>query len=75
MTKLLEAAMEAASRLPDDQQDYVAQAVLGLLNLRSGPLPIHPDDLEAVLEGLAQAERGEFASDEEVEAIFARHRE
>ena len=34
--------------------------------------PIDPADLEAVLEGLAQANRREFASDEEVEAALRR---
>jgi predicted transcriptional regulator len=36
------------------------------------PGPIEPDDLAAVLEGLAHAGRGEFASDAEVKAAFRR---
>jgi predicted transcriptional regulator len=31
--------------------------------------------MTAVLEGLAQVERGEFASDEEVQALFRRLKE
>ena len=34
--------------------------------------PIDPADLEAVLEGWPQANRREFASDEEVEAALRR---
>ncbi len=36
------------------------------------PFEIPDDHIEAVLEGLAEAERGEFASDEEVEALLRR---
>lgn len=31
-----------------------------------------PDELKAIDEGLAAIERGEIASDEEVEAVFAK---
>jgi hypothetical protein len=36
------------------------------------PEPIDPAHLPAVMEGLAQARRREFATDEEVEAAFRR---
>jgi len=36
------------------------------------PEPIDPAHLQAVLRGLAQAKRREFAADEEVEAVFRR---
>jgi len=36
------------------------------------PEPVDPAHLPAVLEGLAQAKRREFASDAEVEAAFRR---
>jgi hypothetical protein len=36
------------------------------------PEPIDPADLPAVLEGLAQAKRREFATEAEVEAAFRR---
>ena len=32
------------------------------------------EDLAAIEVGLAEADRGEFASEEEIEAIFAKHR-
>jgi hypothetical protein len=69
MTKLLEQAIEAVRQLPPDSQDEIARFVL---HLASGeePEPIDPDHLPAVLEGLAEAERGEFATDAEVEAAF-----
>jgi hypothetical protein len=69
MTKLLDEAIAAARRLPDVRQDEIARLVL---HLASGEEPelIDPAHLPAVLEGLAQAERGEFASDAEIEAAF-----
>ena len=73
MTKLLEKALEAVRLLPADSQDEIARA---MLILAAGddrePEPIDPAHLPAVLEGLAQAKRREFATDAEVEAAFRR---
>jgi hypothetical protein len=70
MTALLEQAFDAARRLSPDAQDEIARAVLHLARHETEPEIIRPDDLAAVLEGLDQAKRCEFASDEEVEAAF-----
>jgi hypothetical protein len=67
MTKLLERALEAVRRLPADSQDEIARA---MLQLAAGD--VDAAHLPSVLEGLAQAERREFASDAEVEAAFRR---
>jgi hypothetical protein len=72
MTKLLEKALEVVRQLPPDTQDEIARAMLELVNGESEPEPIDPTHLSAVLEGLAQAKRGEFATDAEVEAAFRR---
>jgi hypothetical protein len=72
MTKLLDKALEAARRLPAASQDEIARAILQLVAGDSEPETIDPAHLPAVLEGLAQAKRGDFASDEEVEAAFRR---
>jgi len=72
MTKLLEQALEAVQRLPADSQDEIARAMLILAQSDAEPEPIDPAHLPAVLEGLAQAKRREFASDAEVEAAFRR---
>jgi hypothetical protein len=71
MTKLLEQAFAAARRLPDTSQNEIARAVLHLAD-EGGAEEIDAADLSAVLEALAQAQRGEFASDAEVEAAFHR---
>jgi predicted transcriptional regulator len=71
MTELLEFVMKSASRLPDERQDYLARALMNLLEADApAPEEIHPDDRTGVLRGLAEAERGELASDDEVEAAY-----
>ena len=71
MTKLLDEALEAVRPLPADAQDEIARA-LQLAANEGEPEPIEAEHLSAVLEGLAQAARREFASDQEVEAAFRR---
>jgi hypothetical protein len=72
MTKLLEKALEAVRRLPPDGQDEIALAMLALSGHDDEPEDIDSAQLPAVLEGLAQAKRREFATDAEVEAAFRR---
>jgi hypothetical protein len=72
MTKLLERALKAVRRLPPASQDEIARAMLLLASSPDEPEPTDPAHLTAVLEGLAQAERREFATDAEVEAAFRR---
>jgi hypothetical protein len=72
MTELLKKALEAVQALPADAQDEIARAMLTLAGGPDEPEAISPADLPAVLEGLAQVKRGEYASDAEVEAAFRR---
>jgi len=72
MTKLLEKALEAVRQLPPDSQDEIARAMLTWASDEGEPEEIDPAHLSAVLEGLAQAKRREFATDAEVEAAFRR---
>ena len=72
MTKLLEQAIEAVRRLPAASQDEIARTILHLADTEVAAEPVDPAHLSAVLEGLAQTKRREFASDEEVEAAFRR---
>jgi hypothetical protein len=70
MTKVLEDAIEKVRQLPEDRQAYVAE-VLEQIAAAGSDLFIIPDDHRAgVLEGLGQAERGEFATDEEMAALW-----
>ena len=72
MTKLLEKALEAVRRLPPQDQDEIARAMLTLASREGEPEDIDPAHLPDVLESLTQAKRRQFASDAEVEAAFRR---
>jgi hypothetical protein len=72
MTKLLEQALEAVRRLPLDSQDEIARAILHFVRGDAEPEPVDAAHLPAVLEGLAQAKRRQFATDAEIEAAFRR---
>jgi hypothetical protein len=72
MTKLLERAVEAVRQLAPEAQDEIARAMLQPAGDDGEPGSVDPADLPAVLEGLAQADRREFATDAEVEAAFRR---
>jgi predicted transcriptional regulator len=70
MTKVLEDVIEKVRRLPEDRQAYVAE-VLEQIVANDGDLFVIPDEHRAaVLEGLEQAERGEFATDQEMAALW-----
>jgi hypothetical protein len=71
MTKLLDQALQVVRALPPEDQDDIARMMLTMTGVEERE-PIDPAHLPAVLEGLAQAERRQFATDEEVEAAFRR---
>ncbi len=74
MTKLLDQALEAARALPSDAQDEIAYVVLRLTGADDEPpVPLTADEQAAVTASKAAAERGEFASDEQVRAVWAKH--
>jgi hypothetical protein len=72
MTKLLETALEAVRQLPPGSQDEIARAMLALAGDEGEPEALDPAHLPAVLEGLAEAKRRQFATDDEIEAAFRR---
>jgi predicted transcriptional regulator len=53
-------------KLPEDRQAYAAEVLEQIVVAGSDPFVVPEADRAAVLEGLEQAERGEFASDEEI---------
>lgn len=74
MTKLLDQALEAVRDLPPDVQDDIARIVLELAG-SGGALPVSLSDDErtAIANSKAAAARGEFASDEQVRSVWAKH--
>jgi predicted transcriptional regulator len=73
MTRLLERAVERMRVLPDAMQDELARLVLQLAGEEQPVVRLTSEEDAALDASLAEAERGEFASDEEVEAIWAKH--
>jgi predicted transcriptional regulator len=70
MMKVLEDAIEKVKRLPHDRQAYAAEVLEQIAAAGSDMFAVPDDHRAAVLEGLAQAERGEFVIDEEMAALW-----
>ena len=70
MTRLLEQAVEAVSALPDEAQDDLARILLGV---DQPPYELTPEEAADLDASLAEAAKGEFATDEEVRAVWAKH--
>jgi len=74
MTKLLDQALEVARNLPSDAQDDIARIVLQLAGSDDAPpVALSDDERSAIARSKEAAARGEFASDEQVRATWAKH--
>jgi predicted transcriptional regulator len=73
MTRLLEQAIESVSALPDEVQDDLARMLLQFAGVEQPPYVLTPEEEADLDASLAEAERGEFATDEEVRAVWAKH--
>jgi hypothetical protein len=74
MTKLLDEALEAVRRLPSDDQDDIARAIIQLAGSDlAAPLVLSPEERAVIARSKAAAARGEFATDEQVRAVWAKH--
>jgi predicted transcriptional regulator len=60
--------------LSDEEQDEAAEMLLSLMSKRSDPVLLDDETRAAIREGLEQARRGEFVSDEDMAAFFKQHR-
>lgn len=71
MTKLLEQVLERLRALPEADQNEVADFLSEFLAQRDQPVEeLDPETLAAIEEGLAQVERGETISEEEMAEFF-----
>jgi hypothetical protein len=74
MTKLLDEAVEVVRRLPSNDQDDIARAIMQLAGSElAAPVILSPEEREAIARSKAAAGRGEFATDEQVQAVWAKH--
>jgi hypothetical protein len=69
--QLLDKALKSVRELPEHEQEEIARLMLQYAG-QDEPEAIDPEHLASVLEGLEQAKRGEFSSDADVAAAFAR---
>jgi hypothetical protein len=73
MTKLLDQAVEAARVLPPELQDDIARLVFQLAGNEEPPVILSAEERTALDLSKAAAARGEFATDEQVRAVWAKH--
>ncbi len=59
---------------PEEDQEELAQIALEIEARRHGVYHATPEELAAIDEALAAVGRGEIASEDEVEAVFAKYR-
>lgn len=74
MTKLLDQALEIARSLPADAQDDIARVVLQLAGVEAAaPVILSDDERAAITASKEAAARGEFATEAQVRATWAKH--
>lgn len=73
MTKLLEQAVETVRGLPPDVQDELARVLLRLAGNDQSVVQLSAVEEASLAESLGQADRGQFATDEQVCAIWAKY--
>jgi predicted transcriptional regulator len=72
MNKMAESILERIADWPDEARAKLAQSIMDIEEQYVGVCRLSDEERAAVLEGLAQADRGEFVPDEVVEEFFKR---
>jgi len=72
-SKLLDQAFEAARALPSDRQDEIARLLLQLTGTEQPAFELTADEEASFAKSFAQADRREFATDEQVRAVWTKH--
>ncbi|MBV8358452.1 MAG: hypothetical protein JO189_11015 [Deltaproteobacteria bacterium] len=74
MTRLLERALEAACSLLPDAQDNIAHVALRLAGTdEESPITLSPEEHTAIEASQDAAAYGEFATDEQVRAVWGKY--
>ena len=75
MTKLLDQAIAKVRELPEEEQERAAHSLMVFAELaKQGAYKLTDEERATLAESKEQVRRGEFATDEEVEAAFSRFR-
>lgn len=69
----LDAVLDRVRAWPNDRQEDAARMLEAMERLGTGVYRLSPEERAAVLEGLAEAERGEFVPEDEMQAYWGRH--
>ena len=76
MTKLLDEAIAKVRELPEEQQERAAESLMQFAELaKQCVYTLSPQERAAIEASKAQVQRGDLATDDEVEAAYARFRE
>ena len=71
--KLLEQAVDTVRALPPETQDDLARLLLQLAGEEQPAIPLTVGEAAGFRESLTQASRREFATDEQVRSVWAKH--
>jgi hypothetical protein len=74
MNAKLKNIFERVETWPQPAQDELTQIALEIEAELSGTYDASPEELEAIDRGLRDAAEGRFATEEQVEAVFAKYR-
>jgi hypothetical protein len=69
MTKLLDDAVEAVRKMPDAAQDQVARVMLSMAG-SDEPYALTEDERAVIDRSMAEAARGEFVPDQQVQTFW-----
>ena len=72
MNSTLQKLLPSIEQWPEEDQEALAEAAREIEALRTGVYSMSPEEEAAVGEGLAQAERGEFASHDQIAEVWKR---
>jgi hypothetical protein len=70
MTKLLQQGIEAVRNLPPERQDMAGELLLGIAGVGQTAHRLTAEQVEDLKIALAEADRGEFATDDEIDAAW-----
>ncbi len=74
MNERLKALLDRVSAWPEADQEELIDHILRIESRLRGIYRLSDDERAAVKKGLEAAKRGEFATDEEIEAVFSSYR-
>jgi hypothetical protein len=74
MNKMVETLLERIADWPEEAQAELVQSIVDIETKHLGVYKLDPDERAAIERGLEEMRQGKFASDEQVAAVFNRHR-